>query len=53
MNIILSVPVTLTQAIIFFNSTLKIFNAVNEEAELGLTIPLTTAASISFVLTRI
>ncbi len=45
---------TLTQAINFSSLTaLKIFNAVNTGAELVLATSLTTAASVSFFLTRI
>ncbi len=43
----------LTHAIHFSSLTvLKIFNAVNARAGLGLAIPLTTAASVSLFLTR-
>ncbi len=45
---------TLRQVIHFSNwMAIKIFNAVNTGAELGLATPLTTAASVSFFLTRI
>ncbi len=44
----------LTQAINFSSLTaLKIFNAINAGAELGLATTLTTAASVSFFFTRI
>ncbi len=40
----------LTEAIHFFFFVLKIFNAINAGAELGLATPLTTAISVTFPL---
>ncbi len=43
----------LTQAIHFFQfNMLKLFNAINAGAELGLATPIVTATSVSFFLTR-